>query len=212
MNIYPPVTSKRTGTPSLKVSNMKIRSKVTIGLLSSVMCVAALAHAAGYKKAADSGEKIRFATTAMKGTVDIKGHVPHLAVAQSEGEYLILKADLHKMVFNNDDNDNEMGRMDKMRYDHAKKELNFDKFPMAILKVKASDVSVGGKKGSGEFTLHGVTKPVNFTYTAKETGNKVKVDGKFTVKLSQHNIKEICKAEVCVKDTVDVSASFSLEK
>ncbi|HEY6727580.1 MAG TPA: YceI family protein [Polyangiaceae bacterium] len=186
---------------------MKIRSKVTIGLLSSAMCVAALAHAAGYKKAEGSQDKISFATTAMKGTIDIKGTVPRLTVAQTEGEFLVLKTDLHMMSFGN-------GTMDKMRYNHAKKELEFKKFPEVALRVKASELSAGGKKsGKGQLTFHGVTKPVDFSYTATETGNKVKVDGNFTISLKKHGIKEpICKAEVCVADAVAVSASFTLDK
>ena len=186
---------------------MKIRSKVTIGLLSSAMCVAALAHAAGYKKAADSQDKISFATTAMKGTIDIKGTVPRLTVAQTEGEFLVLKTDMNMLNFGT-------GTMDKMRYNHAKKELDFEKFPLVTLKVKESELSAGGKKsGKGVLTFHGVTKPVEFSYKATEAGNKVAVEGNFKISLKKHGIKEpICKAEVCVADAVDVTASFTLDK
>lgn len=186
---------------------MKIRSKVTIGLLSSAMCVAALAHAAGYKKSADSKDKITFATTAMKGTIDIKGTVPRFTVAQTEGPFLVLKTDMNMLNFGK-------GTMDKMRYNHAKKELDFEKFPLVTFKVKADEVSTGGeKKGKGQLTFHGVTKPVEFKYKATESGNKVEVEGSFQISLKKHGIKEpICKAEVCVADRVDVSASFTLDK
>lgn len=198
---------KPTGNPSLKVSNMKIRSKVTIGLLSSAMCVAALAQAATYKKAEGSKDKISFATTAMKGTIKIKGSVPQFTVAQTEGEHLVLKADLHTMHFGD-------GMMDKMRKDHAKQELQVKEFPLVTLKVKTSQLSPGNKKsGKGELTFHGQTRPVDFTYSAKESGNKVEVQGNFTISLKKHGIeKPICKAEVCVADAVDVNASFTLDK
>jgi polyisoprenoid-binding protein YceI len=171
------------------------------------MCVAALAHAAGYKKAADSKDNITFHATAGGGNIDIKGRVPRLTVAQTEGAHLVLKADMRSINFGN-------GSMDKMRYNHAKKELKFEQHPEVILRVKADSVSVGGKKsGKGQLTFHGVTKPVDFTYTAKETGNAVAVDGNFTINLPKHGIKEpICKLEICVADNVKVAASFTLDK
>lgn len=193
---------------------MKIRTKVTIGLLSSAMCVVALAHAAGYEKVdGNENEVITFETSAMKGTVDIKGHVK-LNRGKMEGSDLVLKAELFKLVFNEDPKDQEMDRMGKMRFDHAKNELDFKKFPMVQLKVpKADTLALGANTGKGFFSLHGVTKPVKFTYKAKPEGGQIQVDGEFTLKLSDYGIKEICKGDtVCVKDEVLVKAAFKLKK
>ena len=190
---------------------MKIRSKVTIGLLSSAMCVAALVHAQSYKyKKVTGPESVTFKTTAARKTIQINGYVPGLAIAQSEGANIVLKADLEKMVMGEDA---DMGTMDKARADHAKKELRVKQHPMAELKVKKDSVKVGKDlKGSGKFSLAGKQQDIQFKYTAVEAGNKVKVKGSFVISLSKHGIKEICMTEICVADQVTVNAAFTMEK
>jgi polyisoprenoid-binding protein YceI len=189
---------------------MKIRSKVGIGLLSTAMCIAALAHAQDYERGS-APQVVEFKTTAAKGSIHIKGSVPGLAVAHSEGDFIVLKADLNKMVMGEAD---DQGTMDKQRADHAKKELRVGAHPMAELKVKKSSVKPGGKKGVGTFTLAGKPREIEFDYSAKDTGKEVKVTGSFPISLKAHGIKEICLSVtgVCVADAVSVNAAFSLKK
>lgn len=189
---------------------MKIRSKVGIGLLSSAMCIALLAHAQDYERGSGP-QVVKFKTTAGKGTIHIDGSVPGLAVAHTEGEFIVLKADLNKMVMGEADN---QGSMDKQRADHAKKELRVAAHSMAELKVKKSSVQPGGKTAKGTFTLAGKSREVAITYSAKDTGKEVKVTGSFPISLKAHGIKEICLPvmQVCVADAVSVDAAFSLKK
>src|SRR6186997_2747216 len=113
---------------------MKIRSKVTIGLLSSVMCVAALAHAVtGYKSAKAPGDGITFKTKAIGGAMTIDGTGPRFEFAeQVNGGVLLFKANLYDL---------KTGM--KGRDEHLQQVLKVEKgdnFKYATLKVKVADV------------------------------------------------------------------------
>ena len=185
---------------------MKIRTKwIGVGLLSSALCIAAVAHA-GYKKAAGPNT-VQFKTKAIKGMVKINGSVPGLTVAQQEGDNLVFKAELHKISTG-------IGARD----DHAKEALNVKKHPLAklVVPLKSVDEPKGGpvknKPGRGDFTLNGVTKKLNFLYDVEEKGGKYLVTGKFVIKLTDYGVEPPCKAGVCVEDKVQVVTNFAMEK
>lgn len=177
---------------------MKIRSKVTIGLLSSVMCVAALAHAAGYKKAGP--DKVTFETKAVGMT--IAGSVPGIEFIgeKKDNGQLLFKANLEGLKTG-------IGERDV----HARETLQTKKNKYASLtldpsKFKNADgTPKTGKalEGTASLTLVGKSAPVKLTYDAKTAGNKLIVDATFTVNLEAHGIKPPCKYGVCVsKDSL----------
>lgn len=188
------------------MSHMKIRTKwIGAGLLSSALCIAAIAHA-GYEKA-PGPNTVQFKTKAIKGMVKINGSVPGLTVAQQEGSNLVFKAELHKISTG-------IGARDE----HAKEALNVSKHPMAKLVVPVSSVeepkggAIKNKPGSGDFTLNGVTKKLKFLYDVEEKGGKYIITGKFQIKLTDYGVKPPCKAGVCVEDKVQVVAKFAMKK
>jgi len=190
---------------------MKIRSKVTIGLLSSVMCMAAVAAAAnGYKKASGPKDGITFKTKAIGGAMTIEGKAGRLEYAEQVGGDLLFKANLFLVKTGMDGRDEHLRDVLKVQVykdDKAKTE----KFKYAKLKVPVSSVSVGkGKTGNGKFTINGQEAPLKFTYDAEKKGGKVEVHAWFPLKLTEHGVDKICKLGVCVEDLINVDVNFAL--
>jgi polyisoprenoid-binding protein YceI len=61
---------------------------------------------------------------------------------------------------------------------------------------------------TGQFTLHGVTKPAKVSYRVTRKGESYAVQGDFTVDLQNFQIKKPCYLGVCVENEVKVSAEF----
>jgi len=191
---------------------MKIRSKLTIGLVSSVMCVAALAHAAGeYKKAKAKvdEEGITFDAKA-PGNMAIDGTVPGVAVAKEENGKLLFKVELEKL---------KTGIA--LRDTHTKKMLRVDqgpKYQMAELRVP-KNVDPKGKEVVGSFTLNGVTKDLKIKYKAvAATDNSdtpkpvLKLTAHFTVDVLQFGVtkEQICYMGVCADSRAEVTAHVAV--
>lgn len=188
---------------------MKIRSKVTIGLLSSVMCVAAMAHAVtGYKSAKGPGDGITFTTKAIGGTMTIEGTGPRFEFAeQIDGGFLLFKANLYDLKTGMKGRDKHLQEV--LKVDKG------DKFKYATLKVKLADIDtknkkVKGKAGHGDFSINNVTKRLNFNYDAVNKDGQVQVHAWFPLKLTKHGVEKICKLGVCVEDHIDVHVHFAL--
>jgi len=188
---------------------MKIRSKVTIGLISSALCVAALAHAASYKKT--SAGTISFTTKAVAQMLTIEGTLPGVSDVRNEGGKLVLEADVSKLSIH--EKDEKADDTDNARRDHALVTLKTKEHPKAKFVVAADSVSVGkGKKGTGTLTLGGKPHAKEFTYDAVEKDGKINVHAAFVVKLSEHGIEKPCKLGVCVSDDTEVEVNFSVAK
>lgn len=204
MNISLPVTSKRTGTPSLKVSNMKIRSKVTIGLLSSVMCVAALAHAAtGYKKTSGPKDGMTFKTKAIGGAMTIEGTGPRFEFAEEVKGKLVFTVNLFDLKTGMEGRDAHLQQVLQVKKSKD--------FKYAKLEVPVGSVGLGtGKSGHGKFTINNKPAQLDFKYDAVKKGDKILVHAWFPVQLKKHGVEKICKLGVCVADTTDVDVNFAL--
>lgn len=103
-----------------------------------------------------------------------------------------------------------------LRDKHLKKAIDADKHPKAVLVVERSDLkmpddkkTVSGK-AAGQFTLHGVTKPLSFNYQAKRTGSDYHVQGNASVDITQFNIEKPCYLGVCVNKDVKIKVAFKL--
>jgi len=181
---------------------MKIRSKVSIGLLSSAMCVAAFAHAAGKYSKAGGPSAVLFQAKG-PGGLTIDGKVPDVAIAHEEGADLVFKVDLNKLTTG-------IG----LRDDHTKAMLRTKdpKFAMAELRVPKGSVGLDKHDGKGKFTLNGKTNDLAFKYKATEEKGNYNLEAKFQFNITDYGVKEeqLCRFEVCAKPLVQVIARVAV--
>jgi len=103
-----------------------------------------------------------------------------------------------------------------LRDDHLQKAINSAAHPMATLVVKRSnlqfpeDNKVVEGKASGQFTLNGTTKPVNFMYQAKRTGSDYHVQAKAQFDLTEFKLEQPCYLGVCVDKVIKIKVKFKL--
>jgi polyisoprenoid-binding protein YceI len=103
-----------------------------------------------------------------------------------------------------------------LRDRHLKKDLETDKYPTATLQIERSKLSFPendqevSASATGSFTLHGVTKPLKFTYKALRTGSDYHVQALATVDIRDHGIEPPCYLGVCVDPTVKLKVKFKL--
>lgn len=120
--------------------------------------------------------------------------------AKEVGDKLVFEAELKRGL--------RMGLRDK----HTREAFKVDKHNVAKLvveksklKMPADNESVKGKV-KGDLTLHGVTKPVTVSYTAKRTGSDVHVkDATFNFDYTEFGVEKICKLGVCVEPQVTIT-------
>jgi polyisoprenoid-binding protein YceI len=100
-----------------------------------------------------------------------------------------------------------------LRDQHAKDALGAEKFPKAIFKIKSLKglTTLGANKNYkatavGDFTLKGVTKPLEAPIELRFDGKNIKVSTAFDVVIADHKI-EIPGAD----PKVDVKVNFTLE-
>ena len=91
----------------------------------------------------------------------------------------------------------------ELRDKHTQKHLDTTQFPEAILSIAKGK----GGKGQGKLKIKGIEKVVKGTY--KVEGNEVKA--KFTVKLSDFDIKDINYMGVGVEDEVTIHVVIPVE-
>jgi polyisoprenoid-binding protein YceI len=102
-----------------------------------------------------------------------------------------------------------------LRDRHLRDHLEAEKHPEATLVVERSAVKLpdsGTSSGvvTGQFTLHGVTKPAKVAYHVTRKGDDYAVQGDFTVDIQEFQIKKPCYLGVCVQNEVKVSAEFTV--
>ena len=85
-----------------------------------------------------------------------------------------------------------------LRDEHTWKHMNSTKHPKAIL----SDLKAAGGKATAKIEVNGVTKPINITYTEKDS----EIEAKFMVKASQFNMAPVKYLGVGVNDEIPVEA------
>lgn len=96
--------------------------------------------------------------------------------------------------------------------------LESEKFPTAVFKGKIKeslDVKVAGNYAAtaeGTITIHGVTKSISIPGTISSTGNQLKFDFKFPVKLEDYKIDIPTLVFKKIAEVVDVSGSMTLVK
>jgi polyisoprenoid-binding protein YceI len=154
----------------------------------------------------DAGDvDVRFLATGPAG-MTIKGEAGDLKASETDGT-LSISVPLDNLKTG-------IGLRDR----HTRKYLEADKYPKATLVVKRSslkfpenDKSVTST-GNGDFTLHGVTKPLSFQYRAKRTGNDYHVQGLAKIDIRDYGIEVPCYLGVCVDPEVKLKVKFKLRE
>jgi polyisoprenoid-binding protein YceI len=103
-----------------------------------------------------------------------------------------------------------------LRDKHLRGYLKTDKHPQATLVVERSKLKQPGDnqtvngQARGDFTLNGVTKPVDFKYTAKRTGSDYHVQGLTKIDIRDFKVEVPCYLGVCVEPQVSIKVKFKL--
>lgn len=152
----------------------------------------------------DAGDvDVRFLATGPAG-MKINGTGSDLSASEADGQVTI-KVPVTNLKTG-------IGLRDK----HLKKYLETDKHPDARLGVARSSLKLPEdnqevqSKGTGSFTLHGVTKALPFSYKAKRTGSDYHVQALATVDIRDHGIEVPCYLGVCVDPLVKLKVKFKL--
>jgi polyisoprenoid-binding protein YceI len=103
-----------------------------------------------------------------------------------------------------------------LRDKHLRGYLATDKHPKATLVVERSKLkepadnqTVSGS-ATGQFTMHGVTKPVKFEYKAKRTGSDFHVQGRTQIDIRDFKVEVPCYLGVCVEPQIKIKAKLKL--
>lgn len=103
-----------------------------------------------------------------------------------------------------------------LRDEHLKKYIQADQYPKAKLVVDRSSLTFpsDGKDttgtATGQLTLHGVTKPLKFSYKARRTGSDFHVQGLAAIDIRNYGIETPCYLKVCVEPDVKLKVKFKL--
>ena len=98
------------------------------------------------------------------------------------------------------------------------KYLEVDKYPRAELTVARGVLQVPGAgagtstagEADGTMVIHGVSKPVHFSYRAKRDGASLKVNGAVHLNINDYGIAVPSYLGVTVKPEIDVDLSFGV--
>jgi polyisoprenoid-binding protein YceI len=92
-----------------------------------------------------------------------------------------------------------------------------EKFPNAVFKGKINETIDYSKDGeypvsvTGKMQIHGETKDVTINGTLQKTGNEIKIDSKFKIKVADYKIKVPSMYVSNIAEEVDVTFSSVLE-
>lgn len=95
--------------------------------------------------------------------------------------------------------------------------METNKFPKAIFRGKINEKVDYTKDGeqkvtvTGKMEIHGVTKDVTLEGTLNKTGNDIKLNTKFKIKVADYNIKVPSMYVQNIAEVVDVTFSTTLE-
>ncbi|MFO0565090.1 MAG: YceI family protein [Polyangiaceae bacterium] len=157
-------------------------------------------------KLEDAGDvDVRFLATG-PGGMEIKGEASGLKASETDGQ-LKIKVPVKDLQTG-------IG----LRDSHLKKYLEVEQYPDATLEIDRSkltfpenDQSVQSS-ATGDFTLHGKTKPVKFSYKANRTGSDYHVQALAKIDIRDFDIEVPCYLKVCVDPIVKLKIKFKLRE
>lgn len=149
------------------------------------------------------GSDVRFLAVGPAG-MKINGKSDDLSATEKDGK-VVITAPLTDLKTG-------IGLRDK----HLRGYLETDKHPKATLSVDKGKLKLPDDKktvrgsATGDFTMHGVTKPVKFTYKAKRTGSDYHVQGLTDIDIRDFKVEVPCYLGVCVKPDIKIKVKFKL--
>jgi polyisoprenoid-binding protein YceI len=150
-----------------------------------------------YAKLAGSGGEVSF-TAIGPGGLKIVGNTSQIT-AKEDGANAIVSVPL-----------GGLSTGIALRDKHMKeKYLETDKFPNAELTVARSAVKEGSGSAQGTMKIHGQSKPVTFSYSAKKSGAGYAVDGTVRINIKDFGVEVPSYLGVTVKPEVDVAVKFN---
>lgn len=177
---------------TLSILSRWTRLRIPVAVVASLVAVTTLAHAK-YSRTGDA--TVEFTASGPAG-MKIVGTTHELAVSETEKDLLIT------VPLRNLDTKIEL-RNKHMR----EKYLEVDKYPNAELHVPKDALTkeASNKHVAGQLTIHGTTKPTQFTYSSKADGS---VTGALHLVITDFGIAQPGYAGVTVKPDVDVNVTF----
>jgi polyisoprenoid-binding protein YceI len=175
----------------------------TVLRLAAAAAALSFALAASADLASIGGADVQFRAIGPAG-MKIDGTSEKLSASEADGKLKIV-APLTNLKTG-------IGLRDK----HLRGYLKTDKHPEATLVVERSKLKVPGDnqtvtgKARGDFTLNGVTKPIDFRYQAKRTGSDYHVQGLAKIDIRDFKVEVPCYLRVCVEPEVSISVKFKL--
>lgn len=176
--------------------------------LSGLVVVAlALASASGFATLRASGTpSVLVHATGPSGLIKITMQSSDLAVQEKDGN-VTLTSRLDKLS----DKDSEL------RTKHMREDFQADQFPTVTLVVNRAELhppaasQPAKSEATGQLTLHGVTKPVRFTYATSPSDNgSFQVSGSTSIDYTQFLGRKITRFGVAVEPPVTIEAVFKL--
>jgi hypothetical protein len=95
--------------------------------------------------------------------------------------------------------------------------MESDKYPNAVFRGKINEAVDYGKEGeqpvtvSGKMEIHGVTKDVTMNGTLNKSGEEIKLNSKFQVRVADYNIKVPSMYVKNIAEVVDVTFNAVLQ-
>lgn len=132
----------------------------------------------------------------------IVGTSPKLEVKE-EGEALLVTLRLKDL-----DTDNSI------RNRHMLEDLQAEQFPLVTLSVPVAALKEGPgeQQATGTFTLHGKSKDLPFTYTARCEAGTCQVDGKADLNLKDFEVKVRSYLSITVKPELALTTRFTVTR
>src|SRR6476620_3598619 len=179
---------------------MRLRSRVVSGLVAVAL---ALASASGLATLRETGTPtVVVHATGPAGLIKITMQSNDLTV-QEKDDKVTLTSRLDKLT----DKDSDL------RAKHMREEFQADQFPTVTLVVNRADLQPPAAsqpakaEANGLLTLHGVTKPVRFTYATSPGDNgSFQVSGSTSIDYTQFLGRKITRFGVSVQPPVTIDA------
>jgi polyisoprenoid-binding protein YceI len=105
-----------------------------------------------------------------------------------------------------------------LRDQHLRKYIEARRYSSATLEVSRSKLKfpANDKKSTGRakgtFTLHGVSRELEFDYSAARTGSDYHVQALATIDITDHRIEQPCYLGLCVDTKVKLKVKFKLRE
>jgi polyisoprenoid-binding protein YceI len=183
---------------------MSFRSRALPRLAAAAL---ALASARGLATLREAGTPhVVVHATGPAGLIKITMQSSDLTVEEKDGK-VILTSRLDKLI----DKDSDL------RAKHMREEFQAEQFPTVTFVVNRADLhppsasQPAKAETGGLMTLHGVTKPVRFTYaTSPGENDSFQVSGSTSIDYTQFLGRKITRFGVAVEPPVTIEATFKL--